>query len=103
MRILASLLLVFISLNAHAEGFISRLLHHPVQGGIAVVPLTTTQAPKVRFNNKPVLVINEDNKRWIAIVGIPLTAKAGPHSLEVDGKKLAFRLNIKTTLNNVLP
>ncbi|MFT0212502.1 M23 family metallopeptidase [Pseudomonas sp. F1_0610] len=95
MRILASLLLVFVSLSAHAEGFISRLLHHPVQGGVAVVPLITAHAPKVRFNNKPVLVINEDNKRWIAIVGIPLTAKAGQHSLEVDGKKVSFQVEHK--------
>src|SRR3989344_3567137 len=78
MRLFTLLTLFCLALPVHAEGFISRLLNKPVPGGVAVVDLgPATSAPTVRYQNKPVLVINEDQQRWIAIVGIPLSIKPG--------------------------
>ena len=69
MRPLIALVLC-LALPAHAEGFLTRLLNHPVPGGVAVVELGTgATAPSARFQGKPVLVVKEDQARWIAIVG----------------------------------
>lgn len=78
-------------------GFISRLLNHPVPGGVAVVPLGDgAQAPSARYKDKPVLVVREEGRRWIAIVGIPLKSAAGSHQLVVnDGRKLDFQVGDK--------
>lgn len=73
-----------LSVNVHAEGFITRLLNKPVPGGVAVVPLgNDPSAPKVTYQGKPVLVVKEEGVRWIAIVGIPLSAKPGSQTLKV--------------------
>ncbi len=65
MRRLFFLLLLLGSPALHAEpGFISRLLNHPVPGGVAVVPLGSgAKAPAVRYQDKPVLVVQEDVDR----------------------------------------
>lgn len=83
------------SLPAQAEGFITRLLNKPVPGGVAVVPLPEQpEAPRAEYRNQPLLVIREDGQRWIAIAGIPLTAKPGTDHIELsDGQRLAFRIN----------
>ena len=90
--LLALLLLACLSLPAHAEGFITRLLNKPVPGGVAVVPLPEqASAPRVRYQDQPVLVIREDGKRWIAIAGIPLTVKPGTEHIVLEGgQKLTF-------------
>lgn len=81
MRILIALLLC-IALPAQAAGFLTRLLNHPVPGGVAVVDLgVAASAPSASFQGKPVLVVNEDQRHWIAIVGLPLTLKPGPQQL----------------------
>jgi murein DD-endopeptidase MepM/ murein hydrolase activator NlpD len=51
-------------------------------GGIAKVDLgpATETAPKVEFDGKRVLVLN-DNGRWQAVVGIPLSAAIGAASM----------------------
>lgn len=78
----------------HAEGFITRLLNKPMQGGVAVVALDKeTTKPKVYYKDKPVLVIHEDNKQWIAVVGIPLTIKAGTESIMVKGQQGSYTVN----------
>ena len=57
-RLLASLLLLCLTLNAHADSYITRLLNKPVPGGVAVVDLgTSAQAPKASYQGKPVLVV----------------------------------------------
>lgn len=77
MRPLIALMLC-LALPAHAEGFITRLLNKPVPGGVAVVDLgEDSSAPQARYQGKPVLVVKEEGRRWIAIVGIPLTVKPG--------------------------
>lgn len=98
MRVVCCLLLLLLaSQSALAEGFISRLLNHPVPGGVAVVALgSEAQAPTARYQGKPVLVVREEGKRWIAIVGIPLKSQPGPHQLQVsDGRTLGFTVGTK--------
>lgn len=97
MRVVCCLLLLLASQSALAEGFISRLLSHPVPGGVAVVPLgSEAQAPTARYQGKPVLVVREEGKRWIAIVGISLKSKTGAHQLQVnDGRTLNFTVTPK--------
>ncbi|MGP0172487.1 peptidoglycan DD-metalloendopeptidase family protein [Pseudomonas sp. NCHU5208] len=96
-RLCAGLLALCLALPAHAEGFITRLLNKPVPGGVAVVDLgDQEQAPKVRYQGKPVLTIRENGKRWIAIVGIPLSVKPGSQQVEVDdGRRLPFQVGAK--------
>lgn len=97
MRVVCCLLLLLASQSALAEGFISRLLNHPVPGGVAVVALgSEAQAPTAHYQGKPVLVVREEGKRWIAIVGIPLKSQPGPHQLQVsDGRTLGFTVGTK--------
>ena len=93
MRRLLFLVLLLGSTHLYAEpGFISRLLNHPVPGGVAVVALgDAPEAPSARYQDKPVLVVREEGRRWIAIVGIPLKSATGPQSLAVgDGRRLSF-------------
>lgn len=95
----ATFLLLALSLAApaHAEGFITRLLDKPVPGGVAVLDLgDQAQAPKVRYQGKPVLTIREDGQRWIAIVGIPLSVKPGTQQVQIEGgQSLAFEVGAK--------
>lgn len=98
MRRLLFLVLLLGSTHLYAEpGFISRLLNHPVPGGVAVVALGDgPEAPSARYQDKPVLVVREEGRRWIAIVGIPLKSATGPHSLAVnDGRRLSFLVQPK--------
>lgn len=98
MRRLLFLVLLLGSTHLYAEpGFISRLLNHPVPGGVAVVALgDAPEAPSVRYQDKPVLVVREEGRHWIAIVGIPLKSATGPHSLAVnDGRRLSFLVQPK--------
>lgn len=89
-------LLLCLTLPAHAEGFLTRLLNKPVPGGVAVVDLgNDASAPTARYDGKPVLVLREDDQRWIAVVGIPLTVKAGQQTLEVNSQAQSFRVEAR--------
>ena len=84
-------LLLCLALPVQAEGFITRLLNKPVPGGVAVLELGNgAAAPQVRYQGKPVLAVKEDGRRWIAIVGIPLSVKPGTQQIEADGRTLSF-------------
>ena len=92
-RVFALLFSLALALPAHAEGFITRLLNKPVPGGVAVIELGNgPRAPQARYQGKPTLVIREDGQRWIAIVGIPLSVKAGTQQLEVNGRSTGFQV-----------
>ncbi|WP_373186490.1 peptidoglycan DD-metalloendopeptidase family protein [Halopseudomonas sp.] len=93
-RLIILFCLAILTLPAHAEGFITRLLNKPVPGGVAVVTLPEqSEAPRAHYQDQPLLVIREDGQRWIAIAGIPLTAKAGNEYIELaDGEKVAFKV-----------
>lgn len=95
MRFALALLLCF-ALPVHAEGFLTRLLNKPVPGGVAVIGLGDgTEAPSVRYEGKPVLVVREEGQRWIAIVGLPLTVKPGQQQLEVNGTARTFSVGAR--------
>lgn len=74
-----------------------------VPGGIAEVPLgvTSETAPVVKFNGSRVMVAPdpEHPQQWIAITGIPLSAKKGKHSLIVHNgsseNKVSFNVKNK--------
>ncbi|TBU98395.1 peptidoglycan DD-metalloendopeptidase family protein [Stutzerimonas kirkiae] len=96
MRPLLLLLALCLPLTATAEGFISRLLDKPYPGGVAILDLGNgSQPPRARYQGKPVLVIREDGKRWIAIVGVPLGTRPGTQQLEADGRDLGFEVGAR--------
>jgi murein DD-endopeptidase MepM/ murein hydrolase activator NlpD len=86
-----------VTLPAHADSYISRLLNKPVPGGVAVVDLgPATQAPKATWQGKPVLVVKDQDARWLAIVGIPLTTKPGTsQQVNSGGRNLPFTVGNK--------
>ncbi|WP_437883579.1 peptidoglycan DD-metalloendopeptidase family protein [Pseudomonas sp. LRF_L74] len=89
-------LTLLMALPAHADGFISRLLNKPVPGGVAVLALgDAAAAPKVTYQGKRVLVVREEGRQWLAIVGIPLKTPTGQQSALVDGKAVGFKVGSK--------
>ncbi|WP_374441148.1 peptidoglycan DD-metalloendopeptidase family protein [Pseudomonas panipatensis] len=84
-RLFCLLFACALALPVQAEGFISRLLNKPVPGGVAVVQLGSAgPAPHATYAGRPVLVVREEGRDWIAVVGIPLSARPGPQSIEVS-------------------
>ncbi|MCY1489747.1 hypothetical protein D9M68_234800 [compost metagenome] len=84
LRAFCLLFAALLALPAHAEGFISRTLNKPVPGGVAVIQLGNgNETPKASYQGKPVMVIKEEGRDWIAIVGIPLTVKPGTQQVQV--------------------
>ncbi|MGV8916319.1 MAG: peptidoglycan DD-metalloendopeptidase family protein [Pseudomonas sp.] len=84
LRFIAPLLALCLTLPAHAasESYIAKLLNKPVPGGVAVVDLgPAAQAPQASYHGKPVLVVREQDARWLAIVGVPLTVKPGSQQI----------------------
>jgi len=66
-----------------------------VPGGVAIVPIGGGgQAPKVTFHGEPVLT-RRSAAGWVAVVGIPLSAKAGQDGIDVDGRPIAFMIKPK--------
>jgi len=56
-----------------------------IPGGVVIVPLNvaSNSDPKVLYNKKRVMVIKQENQ-WLAVVGVPLTAKVGRQILKVE-------------------
>ncbi|KFE53092.1 M23 family metallopeptidase [Pseudomonas syringae] len=88
LRFLAPVFALCLCLPAHADSYITRLLNKPVPGGVAVIDLgNAAQAPKATYQGKPVLVVKEQDARWLAIVGVPLTVKPGTQQLVAKDAK----------------
>jgi len=53
-----------------------------VPGGVVIVPVAagTDAKPFVQYNKRQVMVLRQ-NEQWLAVVGIPLTAKIGSQTL----------------------
>jgi murein DD-endopeptidase MepM/ murein hydrolase activator NlpD len=67
----------------------------PVPGGVAIIPIPGRhQPPKVTYHGEPVLT-RQSAKGWVAVVGIPLSAKPGPDTIEVDGHAVSFTIKPK--------
>ena len=64
-----------------------------VPGGIALLDVgpATSAAPAVRYANAPVLVVNS-GARWVAVVGLPLSAAVGAQQIEIDEQPLPFTI-----------
>jgi murein DD-endopeptidase MepM/ murein hydrolase activator NlpD len=61
--------------------------NHPVPGGIAVITLNNyDNAPRALYNRKPVMVVSNNKGDYSVLVGLPLAAKPGEHTLEVQGQ-----------------
>lgn len=61
-----------------------------VPGGVVVLPLGKwEQKPVVKYENKPVMVVFND-QQWFAVVGLSLSTKPGQHNIviEKDGSRL---------------
>lgn len=68
-RCLALLVLTF---AAHAD---MRYLpeNHPVNGGLAIIPIDIKQKPEAQYDGRPVLVVKSPKaNQWLLIVAIPL-------------------------------
>ena len=88
-------MLLCLTVNAHADSYISRTLNKPVPGGVAVVDLgSSAAAPKATYQGKPLLVVKEQ-ANWLAIVGIPLTVKPGNERISSGGRNLPFIVGYK--------
>jgi hypothetical protein len=94
--------LLCLTLNAHADSYITRLLNKPVPGGVAVGSGHLAQAPKASYRGKPVLVVKEQNN-WLAIVGVPLTVKPGAQCISSGGRTLSFTVGRRNTRNSASP
>ena len=66
--------------------------HAPVPGGIAVIEIPEGEQPE--FRGTRVMTLNEDGKRY-AVVGIPLSAKPGEHTLVLGAQRKSFTVSDK--------
>lgn len=70
--------------------------HAPVPGGVAVIALGDHERPPVvEYQNRRVLAV-EGDEGWIAVVGIPLSAKPGEHRLRAGDETLTFSVQDKS-------
>jgi len=73
------------------------LIEQATPGGIIMISIAEIdqEAPKAFFNNKRV-AMTKSNTHWLALIGIPLSAKLGEHkiTLEMKGtdKNLTFKV-----------
>jgi murein DD-endopeptidase MepM/ murein hydrolase activator NlpD len=86
--------------RAQQEGYLTRKLNFPGPGGVAVLGLGDAErAPEVTFLGRRVLVVREEGRQWIAVVGIPLSVKPGEQQVSVSDaqgqRKLSFRVGSK--------
>ena len=65
--------------------------HSPVPGGVAVIPVTSGE---VSYRDKPVLVV-ESGDTLYAVVGIPLSAETGQHTLVTGSGPVKFDVEDK--------
>ncbi|MEE9310117.1 MAG: peptidoglycan DD-metalloendopeptidase family protein [Cocleimonas sp.] len=70
-------------------------------GGIAVLSVLPSNKakPKVTYQKKPVAVI-KGNQNWLAVVGIPLSAKIGRHNVTVMPSASNNKINKSFSIKN---
>jgi murein DD-endopeptidase MepM/ murein hydrolase activator NlpD len=102
LRFIAPIIALFLALPADAapDSYIARLLNKPVPGGVAVVDLgPSVQTPQASYQGKPVLVVKQQDARWVAIIGVPLTIKPGSQQITAKTtsgiRTLPFTVGIK--------
>jgi len=69
-----------------------------VPGGIVQIPVgdNSSPAPQVFFNKRRVLVTAHEN-HWLALVGIPLSAKPGTHKIVVKPSQKNIQTHFKVS------
>lgn len=73
---------------AQANGYIARTLHHAFPGGVAVLALGEhEQKPSAYYRDRPVMVIQDSNDQWIAVVGIGLDVVPGVETVQLKSAK----------------
>jgi murein DD-endopeptidase MepM/ murein hydrolase activator NlpD len=66
-----------------------------VPGGVGIIAIKgRDQAPRVTYRGEPVLTRHLPTG-WVTVVGLPLSAKPGPDTLEVDGHAVPFTIKSK--------
>lgn len=81
---LACVMTLFIP-SAWAQGYIARQLNQPVPGGVAAIALKPSAAkPMVTYHDRPVLVVQDSNQQWLALVGIDLKTAPGKAAVQVS-------------------
>ncbi|MBK9797030.1 MAG: peptidoglycan DD-metalloendopeptidase family protein [Holophagaceae bacterium] len=95
LRLLRSVLLLLAGLTLDAAEDTLPFKVSQVPGGVAVVALRDQHQPRqVTYRGEPVLV-RRSGTGWVAVVGIPLSAKAGQERIEVDGQPIPFTIHAK--------
>lgn len=91
-RLIGLLFMLFINIPASAARVLPQ--QAAVPGGVVIIPIDAAldSKPSVEYNKQQVMVLKQQQK-WLAVVGIPLTAKVGRQTLII---KLAG----KTTQTN---
>lgn len=78
---------VLLPLSSGAQGYINKLLNQPVPGGVAVVDVGSDSGmdgpPRVTYQDQPVMVLQDNNGSWIAVVGVDLKTSPGVHQVVV--------------------
>lgn len=66
-----------------------------VPGGVAIISIQTEDKPEAWFYDRKVMIVGESNN-WKAVIGIPLSAKAGTHSLKVksNGVETNYKFDV---------
>ena len=80
-RLFCSLLVLLMSVHVSANSLPRQAA---IPGGVVIVPLSvdTMVKPKVRYRDRQVAVVQYERK-WVAIVGVPLSAKIGAQTLSI--------------------
>ncbi len=67
-----------------AQGDMRRLLHKPVPGGVAVLPIgKSDQPPRADYGKHRVMVLRDTDQQWVAFVGIDLKTRPGRQQINV--------------------
>ncbi|MEW5010798.1 MAG: peptidoglycan DD-metalloendopeptidase family protein [Cycloclasticus sp.] len=80
--------IIAFSVNTHAFPKQQR-----VPGGIAIIPLSS-ESPLIHYQQQRVLSVQQGS-RWLAIIGIPLSAKPGEQQLMLQSGPINFQLQAK--------
>lgn len=84
--------------SSTSAGYIARTLHQAVPGGVAVVPLGAgTDAPVAWYEGAQVMVVQDSNAEWVAVVGIDLKAQPGRHRLKVGEQRDVREVEFEVT------
>ncbi|MFK8066638.1 MAG: peptidoglycan DD-metalloendopeptidase family protein [Gammaproteobacteria bacterium] len=83
---------IFVSFNLNA------FTASNVPGGVVIIPFKSKHQPQAWYKDQKVMILPDHKDQfWIAVIGIPLSAKAGEHSLKVtmEQQEVVYKFTIK--------